>query len=129
MKTRNLFALLLAITLLISSFIIPASAKNSTDSNMEIEIIINDSVSPETKAKIERYFATGEPTTDNDTTYGITCTLLGHKIECTSVYTITHKARSASPRCLKKTYAYEECTRCDYENSTLTRSEYIVCCS
>ena len=126
---KRIFAILLVLTLLTCTFALPASAKNTTNENTEIEIIINDEVSEETKAKIERYFATGAPAENNGvSTYGLTCTLLGHKIECTSVYTIEHKVRATSPRCLKKTYGYEECTRCDYEKSTLIATEYIVCC-
>ena len=126
---KRIFAILLVLTLLTCTFALPVSAKNTTNENTEIEIIINDEVSEETKAKIERYFANGEPAEDDGaTTYGLTCTLLGHKIECTSVYTIEHKVRATSPRCLKKTYGYEECTRCDYEKATLVCSEYIGCC-
>jgi len=130
MKTKNLFAILLALTLLICTFIIPASAKEPAINNINIEIIINEDVSSETKAKIERYFATGEPiTTDSVSTYGLTCTLFGHKIESAVVSTITHKVSSTAPRCLKRTYDYEACTRCDYEASDLVKSEYIFCCS
>ncbi len=129
MKFKNLFAILLVITLLACTCVLPTSAKESTENDSNVEIIINDDVSAETKDKIERYFATGEPTNDSSLTYGLTCTLLGHKIECTSVTTITHKVSSTSPRCLKRTYDYEECTRCDYELATLVYSSYIVCCS
>ena len=129
MKIKSLFAILLALTLLICTFVVPTNAKESAENNRQIEIIINDDVSVETEAKIKRYFANGTPTTENGVSnYGLTCTLFGHKIEATSVSTITHKVRSTSPKCLKNTYAYEACTRCDYETSTLTRSEYIVCC-
>lgn len=127
---KRIFAVLLVLTLLTCTCALPVSAKNITNENKNIEIIINDEVSEETKEKIERYFATGTPAeNDGATTYGLTCTLLGHKIECTSVYTIEHKVRATSPRCLKKTYDYEECTRCDYEKATLVNSMYIVCCS
>ena len=126
---KRIFAILLVLTLLTCTCALPVSAKNTTKEESEIEIVINDEVSEETKAKIERYFANGEPAEDDGaTTYGLTCTLLGHKIECTSVYTIEHKVRATSPRCLKKTYGYEECTRCDYEKATLVCSEYIGCC-
>lgn len=127
---KRIFAVFLVLTLLTCTFALPASAKNTTNENTEIEIIINDEVSEETKVKIEKYFANGQPgEIDGTTTYGLTCTLLGHKIECTSVYTIEHKVRATSPRCLKKTYDYEECTRCDYEQATLVDREYIICCS
>ncbi len=129
MKIKSLFAILLALTLLTCTCILPTSAKGTTINN-EVEIIINDDVSTETKTKIEHYFATGEPTIDNNnSTYGLTCTLLGHKIESTIVATVNHKVSATSPRCLKKTYEYEACTRCDYETSTLIDKEYIVCCS
>ncbi len=129
MKSKNLFAILLALILLTCTFVLPTSAKGSTN-DTDIEIIINNEVSNETKAKIEKHFATGEPLTDDSASnYGLTCTLLGHKIEGTIVATITHKVSSTAPRCLERTYEYEACTRCDYETSTLIASEYIFCCS
>lgn len=126
---KRIFAILLVLTLLTCTFALPVSAKNTTNENTEIEIIINDEVSEETKAKIERYFATGVPAENNGAaTYGLTCILLGHNIKISSVSAITHKVSATSPRCLEKTYDYEECTRCDYEKATLVCSEYIVCC-
>ena len=130
MKIKNLFAVLLALTLLICTFVIPVSAKKDSNIKTDIEIIINDEVSEETKEKIEKYFASGEPVTnDGVSTYGITCTLLGHKLESTLVETITHKVRTTAPRCLKKTYTYQACTRCDYETSQLIATENIYCCA
>jgi hypothetical protein len=130
MKIKSLFAILLALILLVCTCVLPVSAKNETNNN-DVQIIINDEVSAETKEKIEKYFATGEPATDNGTatTYGLTCTLLGHKLENTAVSTITHKVRSTAPRCVKKTYAYQACTRCDYETSQLVETVYIYCCA
>ena len=61
-------------------------------------------------------------------TYGLTCTLFGHKLETSSASTITHKARATDPRCLHNTYTVETCTRCDYSTSTLKSSVYISCC-
>ena len=126
---KRLFAILLVLTLLSCTFAIPVDAKNESNKNTDIEIIIHDEVSEETKAKIEKFFANGEPDENSASTYGLTCTLLGHKIECVAVSTINHKVSSTAPRCLKKTYDYEECTRCDYEKATLIASEYIFCCS
>ena len=123
---KRIFAILLVLTLLTCTYVMPASAKNITKEN--IEIIIHDDVSEETKEKIEKYFADGEPATNRISTYGITCTLFGHKIEGTIVSAVTHKVSSTSPRCLEKTYNYEACTRCDYENAQLISSMYIVCC-
>ena len=128
MKIKNLFAILLALTLLTCTCVLPTSAKETTNNN--IEIIINDDVSEETKIKIENYFATGKTVNDTSaTTYGLTCTLFGHKLESSTVATVTHKVRTTSPRCVKKTYDYDACTRCDYETSELIATEYIICCS
>lgn len=130
MKIKSLFAILLALTLLVSTFVVPTSAKESIENSANVEIIINEEVSAETKAKIERYFATGEPKTNSGTsTYGLTCTLFGHDEKTSSVSAITHKVSSTAPRCLERTYNYTECTRCDYETSRLIASEYIFCCS
>ena len=130
MKIKNLSAILIALILLINTFIIPTSAKEPPENILNVEIIINDEVSAKPKEKIERYFATGEPPTNDGTSvYGLTCTLLGHKLENTSVSTITHKVRATAPRCKEETYIYQACTRCDYENATLVKTEYIYCCA
>lgn len=131
MKIKSLFAILLALTLLICTCVLPATAKEQTNNN-DIEIIILDeNVSVETKEKIENYFASGEPAIDDDgaTTYGLTCTLLGHKLQSSTVDVITHKVRATAPRCLRKTYDYDACTRCDYETSELIATENIYCCA
>lgn len=129
MKIKNLFASLLAVTLFVCTCVLPTNAKENTINN-DIEIIISDDVSAETKSKIEKYFATGEPATGaGATTYGLTCTLLGHKLTSTSVGVTTHKVRATAPRCVCKTYIYTECSRCDYETSELIDTEYIYCCA
>lgn len=129
MKIKTLFTSLLVLTILICTCVLPTSAKENINKNDVEIIILDENVSAETKAKIEKYFATGEAETDDAATYGLTCTLLGHKLENTSVSTITHKVRTTNPRCVKKTYAYQACTRCDYETSELVNTEYIICCS
>ena len=128
MKTKKILSLILAITMLACMFIMPANAAEAeTDENIEI-IIVNENISEETKAKAIAFYANGGEEQEGIATYGLTCTLLGHKLESSQVYKITHEVRSTSPRCLKKTYAYSTCTRCDYEESLLISSEYIVCC-
>ena len=129
MKIKSLFALMMAISLLVSAFVVPTSAKtNETNSDVEI-IIENENISAETKTKIEKYYSTENHNDDGATTYGLTCTLLGHKLESSTVVVVTHKVRSTQPRCLQKTYDYDACTRCDYEYSKVISSEYIICCS
>jgi len=74
---------------------------------------------------IEHYFA---PEDDGAATYGLMCTLFGHKLESSVVTTITHKAKATAPRCLRQRFNMEACSRCDYSTKTLISSEYISCC-
>lgn len=128
MKTKKTLSLILAISILACIFIMPANASEA-ENDEHIEIIIeNENISEETKEKAIAFYTNGGEETEGVSTYGLTCTLLGHKIETTRVAKITHKVRTTDPRCLKKTYSYDACTRCDYEESTLVSSAYIACC-
>ena len=128
MKTKKILSLIIAVAMLACMFIMPANAAE-TEAHDHIEIIIeNENISEETKEKIIAFYTDGGEEKEGTATYGLTCTLLGHKLESSIVYKINHEVRTTSPRCLKKTYAYDTCTRCDYENSTLIGSEYIACC-
>lgn len=128
MKNNKLLSFILALATLLCAVIIPANAAEA-DTQEHIEIYIeNENISEETKEKIIAFYTNGGEEKEGVTTYGLTCTLLGHKIESSTVTTINHKVRSTSPRCLEKTYDYESCTRCDYEDSTLLTTEYIICC-
>lgn len=128
MKTKKVFSLILALATLLCAMVIPANATEA-ENDEHIEIIIeNQNISEETEAKIIAFYTNGGEEKEGTTTYGLTCTLFGHKLESSAVSTITHKVRSSSPRCLKKIYNYESCTRCDYENSILAAQEYITCC-
>lgn len=134
MKTKKLLALTLAICTLLTLFIMPVGAADEHN-HEEIEIVIlNDDISEEAKAKIYAYYSDPDhnhESEDNDAaTYGLICSVIGHKIETSNTYVITHKARTTAPRCLKKSYKHEVCTRCDdYEKSTLLSSTYINCCA
>ncbi len=128
MKTKKMLSLILAISMLACMFIMPANAAE-TETNKHIEIVIeNENISEETREKIITFYSNGGEEKEGIATYGLTCTLLGHKLETSAVYKITHKVRATSPRCLKKTYNYSACTRCDYEESVLLSSAYIACC-
>lgn len=128
MKTKKISALILAIAMLACMFIMPANAAE-TENHEHFEIIIvNENISDETKGKAIAFYTAGGEEEECTTTYGLTCTLLGHKTETTRVYKITHEARSTDPKCLKKTYDYTACSRCDYEESLLLSSVYIICC-
>ena len=128
MKTKKFLTLILALATLLCAVTIPANA-TKTNTNEHIEIYIeNENLSEQTKAKIITFYTNGGEEKEGVVTYGLTCTLFGHKLESSAVTTINHKVRSTSPRCLEKTYDYESCTRCDYESSSLLTSKYIVCC-
>ena len=128
MKIKKVFSLILVLATLLCAVIVPANAAEA-EKNEHIEIYIeNEDISEETKDKIIAFYTNGGEEQDGTTTYGLTCTLFGHKLESTVVSTVTHKVRSTSPRCLEKTYNYQSCTRCDYETSTLLTSKYISCC-
>ena len=130
MKIKSLFASLLAVSLLICTCVLPTSAKEVEENKIVEIIILDENISTETKEKIEKYFASGEPITNNNaSTYGLTCTLLGHKLQSSMVDVVTHKVRTTAPRCVRKTYSYDACTRCDYEFSELVDTEYIYCCA
>ena len=56
------------------------------------------------------------------------CWLFGHDIENHSVAVIEHRVRSTNPRCLKKVYKVDTCTKCDYMVEEMVSSAYIICC-
>ncbi len=128
MKIKKILALTLTVAMLICAFVMPTNAAETAIDENTVIIIENENISEETKAKIIAYYTNEEEHNNDSTTYGLTCTLFGHKLETTRVSKITHKVRTTSPRCLKKSYDYETCTRCDYEESILLSSVYIVCC-
>ena len=130
MKTNRLLSLVLALVITASLFAMPTHAAEDTCADIEI-VIENENISEETKAKIIAYYSDPDHNHEDDgaATYGLTCTLFGHKLETSTVKTTTHKARTTAPRCLQKTYQHDACTRCDYEFSTLVASQYIYCCA
>ena len=93
----------------------------------EVEFIFDADTTEEFREKAIAHYFIGE---DNSTaTYGLTCTLFGHKIESSVIAAVTHKAKATSPRCLQERYNVETCSRCDYTNSTKISAAYIVCCA
>lgn len=102
------------------------ASENITVNDGQTVFIFENGVSSEIQS---RFIADYYNLDDNGAeTYGLICTLLGHKLESTNTITITHKVRATSPRCLKEYFTFEACSRCDYTNTTLIHSEYISCC-
>lgn len=127
---KKLFALIMTIALVFGVISISASAEETSEN-----IIINDGQTVfifenGLSSEMQNRFIADYYNLDDDgaETYGLTCTLLGHKLESTTAITITHKVRTSAPRCLREYYTHEACSRCDYSNSTLFHSEYISCC-
>ena len=126
---KKVISLILSLCFILSLGVFPASAEEAVETSDVTIIIHNEDISDETKEKLIAFYSDPESHNDTAATYGLTCTLFGHKLESSTVTTITHKARATAPRCLQKMYDYESCSRCDYEKSTLLESVYIYCCA
>lgn len=127
---KKLIALILVVVSLFSVMSISAYAEGTEENT--ISVSVNDTVfifdaktSEEFRSKAIAHYFNHD---DGAETYGLTCTLFGHKLESSYITTITHKAKATDPRCLQETYDTEACTRCDYANAVLIGSAYISCC-
>lgn len=133
MKIKRFLAMIMVLAISVSLFVIPTYASETDESHNHDHIEIyfaDDNISPEIKEKATAYFLNGGATREEDTaTYGLTCTLFGHKLITTTTYLYRHKVKTTSPRCVREAYAYDTCERCNYENSTLLSSVYIKCCA
>lgn len=127
---KKIISILMAVLMIFSVMSISVSAENAAETVVVtvdgIDFIFDANTTEEFRSKfIEDYF---NPGGDGAAAYGLTCTLLGHKLETSTVETITHKVRTTAPRCLEETHLVETCTRCDYVTRTTINSEYISCC-
>lgn len=128
---KKIIALILVFVFAFSTMSITACAEESKENTVTVtvngvEFVFDANTTEDFRNKfIAHYFSHND---ENAATYGLTCTLLGHKLESSIARTITHKARATAPRCLQETYNIEVCTRCDYTNSTLLSRAYISCC-
>lgn len=130
---KKFLALILALTSVFSLATFSASAESSDENTTviikgDVEYIFEADASEDLINSFIESCENEEHTHEGTSTYGILCTLLGHKLESSTVQTITHNARTTAPRCLKKIYTVETCSRCDYSTKTLTNSLYIYCC-
>ncbi|MBE6783118.1 MAG: hypothetical protein E7536_03820 [Ruminococcaceae bacterium] len=93
----------------------------------ETEFIFDADTTEEFRNKaIAAYFNESD---EDVATYGLICTLFGHKLESKVITAITHKKRATDPRCLRETYEMQACSRCDYITKSLISSSYISCCA
>lgn len=129
---KKIIALIMVVVSLFSVMSISAYAEDANEDT--ITVTVNETVfvfpadtSEDFRNKfIDHYFNEGD---EDVATYGLMCTLFGHKLESAVIQAVTHKVRATSPRCLREIYDTEACSRCDYITKSLISSSYIVCCS
>lgn len=130
---KKILALILALASVFSLATFSASAETADENNIvivkgDVEYIFEAGVSEDHINSFIESCENDEHNCEEASTYGILCTILGHKLESSTVQTVTHNARTTAPRCLLKTYTVETCSRCDYSTKTLKSSKYISCC-
>ncbi len=131
MKIRKVISLIIMLCVLLS---LPCTAKMNGRTRIEYE-----------EEKISVIFPSESTLTESEKqeladrlVYGtqeseimpvsILCSLFGHDISTNQVIAIHHKVRDTVPRCRQDFITVETCSRCDYENSTVTYQKYINCC-
>ena len=119
---------------LISAFSVCAFASDNTSSvytyvkeGVEYTVDFSDASFSADKHEViaQRLLSLAE---DEVQTYGLMCTLFGHKFETSEISVITHKVYQYAPRCKDEAYDVSICTRCDYQEQTLITTSYIDCC-
>ncbi len=129
---KKIIAIIMVVVSLFSVMSVSAYAEGVSEDTItvtvnETDFIFEADTSEEYRNKVISYhFNQGE---EDTTTYGLMCTLFGHKLESSVIVTITHKVRATAPRCLRETYDTEACTRCDYTYEELISSSYVDCCA
>ena len=128
---KKIIALIMVVVSLFSVISVSAYAEEASEDTItvtvnETEFIFDVNTSEKYRNKIiVHYFNEND---EDVATYGLMCTLFGHKLESAVIQTVTHKVRTTAPRCLREKYDTEACTRCDYTNAVLISSVYISCC-
>jgi len=56
------------------------------------------------------------------------CWLTGHDLVTEGVAQIMHKVYDTVPRCVRRTFSIETCTKCDHYEETLVSRALIACC-
>ena len=131
-KTKRIITLTLTIVLSIFTCI-NISANNIenniiTINNVDVQFQ-NDSCFTNEQKQFIADNIVNSSSENNISTYGLTCTLFGHKYNTENVTTTTHCAKAAAPRCLVEEWEISVCSRCEDTISTNTANYYIYCCS
>jgi hypothetical protein len=90
------------------------------------EIVVSGNID-EQKAQMIAFTLNGEISI---TPYSILC-IFGHSISQGTATETTHRQYATAPRCLRKTYRVDYCTRssCNHAVYTLTAQSAIFCCT
>lgn len=135
MKTlmKKILIILIMTTIVVSALPLITNAsgtKNELEYEMEDKhctVVFEDAI-PEGKRELIAKRLLGIEV-ESAETYGLMCTLFGHKYgEEGFVDVITHKVRASAPRCRSERYLVKVCTRCDDMATTLISQTYISCC-
>ena len=106
-------------------------ASNSTyvyvSNNVEVKIT-HSGLTEEKLIYIAQTLASGQ-TNSGAQTYGLTCTLFGHKLVSTISEVTTHMVYETYPYCECKTYESNVCERCDYMETELLVTQPVGCCT
>lgn len=94
--------------------------------NIEIKIT-HSGLSEEKLLYIVQLLESGETKADSQT-YGLTCTLFGHKLVTTKDEVITHMVYDTYPHCKREYYNTTICERCDYAEVELISTSAVGCC-
>ena len=66
--------------------------------------------------------------TNQTTSYGLMCTLFGHKNTSETVIAITHCVSENDPRCMQENFVVTSCSRCDEVTTERVSYSFISCC-
>lgn len=128
MKKTMLFIL---VAILAMSFCLHASAEEVHNDMITIDAVdiifdAESSLTYEEKQMVAEYLVNGDPGVQ---TYGLLCTLFGHKESTEIVITVTHRVRDSVPRCLDEEWELIICTRCEtIIEETRLSYYYVDCC-
>ena len=128
-KLTKMIALLLVATFAFASAV---HATESTyvyqEENIEIRIPHNG-LSEEKLLHISQLLLSGETNTDTQT-YGLMCTLFGHKLVTAETQVITHMVYDTYPYCECEYYEVTICERnnCNYSEIELLSIDKVGCC-
>lgn len=95
------------------------------DKQITIEFTADSVLSTEKQQQVANHIVHGD---DGTSTYAW-CWLTGHDYVYESVIAIEHKVATLSPRCMKRTYSVETCSKCDHIEETLLSEVLIACCA